>query len=179
MWKLAVILLFPALALAEPGPVTRKLMGEPASMFDVGMLRLKMMANWQQRRGHIRSAWNLAVGSKAPGFAINPGYIREHDKIYVGISVRDDSLTDEQMANGCDKALQQLQIDVSKSVPSIFQHHSNADPTEFNSLRAGLLDVFELRCYVSGNDSSDGRFWATKRLDSDEMAVGKWQLIGD
>ena len=48
MYKFLLLLIVPFFVYAEPGPVTRQLMEEPASLFDVAMLRLEhSISNWE------------------------------------------------------------------------------------------------------------------------------------
>ena len=174
MKKLFLLFLFPTLVFAEPGPTTQYLMNEPASLFDVGMVRLRFLIHrWEdQMTGNYRYK---AQSDKARG-GVQAQYRHEDDKIYVSISMRDDLATEDQMEAGCRYALQHIAIYVSKSVPSLFRHAGNADPNEFKRLRDPLVEMFELRCSVSDNHSN-GRFWATKRLGEEDMTIGKWKMF--
>ena len=98
----------------------------------------------------------------------------EDDKIYISLTIMDKSATDEQMEAGCRYALGHMQIYVSKSLHELFQHVGYLDPSEPSELGSELAQMFEFRCYVSGESSSNGRFWATQTLRSDEMTIGIW-----
>ena len=48
---------------AEPGPVGQWLMGEPASLFDIGMIRLRMEANtWERPYNFYNTKMKEAYG---------------------------------------------------------------------------------------------------------------------
>jgi hypothetical protein len=173
MKKMIAILLLPALAYAGPGPVTRYLMYEPASLFDVGMIRLQSLTRWAE--SNVGFAWTLHGKLKPVGKGINAHYSFEDDRIYIVIYAMDEAATEVQMQEGCQKALQQLRIVVVKSLPQLFQHNGFDSPTELTNLFHSLVNMFELRCYVSGHDSSVGRFWATQSLDAEEMTIGAWE----
>ena len=170
MKRTIALLLLPVLAAASPGDVTRTLMNEPATLFDVGMIRLANVVEWAE--SHVTFAWTLEGQSRPVANGLNSHYDSESDMIYVSITVMDENATETQMHNGCEQALRQLQIVISKSLPELFGHVGEAEsPVPLDKLR----DTFELRCYVSGNTSSEGRFWGSMSLDyADEMTVGKW-----
>lgn len=175
MKKLIPFFLFPVFVCAEPGPVTQYLMNEPVSLFDVGMMRLARLTSWAE--SHVGYAWTLRGKLKPVAKGISAEYSPEDDKIYVYISVMDETATEAQMQEGCKEALHQLQIVVSKSLPGLFQHAGRSDPSEPTALSHTLFEMFELRCYVSGHDSSVGRFWASQSLKySQEMTIGKWKM---
>ena len=173
MKKIIAILLLPALANASPGPVSRYLMYEPASLFDVGMMRLQSLTSWAESQ--VGFAWTLHGKLKPVGKGINASYSYEDDRIYVVIYAMDEAATEVQMQEGCQKALQQLRIVVIKSLPQLFHHDGFDSPTEPINFFHTLFNMFELRCYVSGHDSSAGRFWATQSLGAEEMTIGKWE----
>ena len=175
MKKLIFLILFPTLVWAEPGPETHYLMNEPASLFDVGMLRLQHMIGYWEKQ--MTFNYKLKSQSDALGGNVNAYYRPEDDKIYVDLIIMDKSATEEQMEAGCRYALRHMRIYVSKSLHELFQHVGYLDPSEPSALSSALVEMFELRCYVSGDDSSKGRFWATQTLRSDEMTIGKWPTL--
>ncbi|MFT5116022.1 MAG: hypothetical protein ACI9H8_000282 [Lysobacterales bacterium] len=175
MKKLILLFLIPTLVYAEPGPATQYLMNEPASLFDVGMLRLKhTIAYWERQ---MTGNYKNKSGGNSIGGNVNVSYRPEDDKIYVGLSVMDSSATHEQMEAGCRYALRHIQIYVSKSAHALYQHVGYRDSAEPEELDSSVRDMFVLRCYVSGNDSSKGRFWASQTLGDADMTIGKWPLI--
>jgi len=169
------ILLFPLIAQADPGPATQYLMNEPATVFDVGMIRLDNLTNWT--RDHVGFTWTVDGQPELFRKDINSGYSAEDDRIYVSISASSDSATEAQMQEGCQMALNQMRFILNKSLPDLFQHagqHKSPDSRKYDQeIRA----LFELRCYVSGRHSSaEGRWWASQTLNAEEMTIGRWQL---
>lgn len=173
MKKLIFLLLFPALVWAEPGPTTQYLMKEPASVFDVGMLRLQHLIGYWEKQ--IAFNYKSQSHTDTIGGNVNTYYQSEDDKIYVVFSAMDNSATEEQMEAGCRSALSHMRIYVGKSLHTLFQHvgHRNSSSAPDSAIR----ELFEFRCYVSGHDSSQGRFWASQTLQAEEMTIGKWSLV--
>ena len=175
MKRLILFFLFPALVCAAPGPATQYLMNEPASLFDVGMLRLHHLIGYWEKQ--MTFNYKLKSQSDPVGGNVNAYYRPEDDKIYVVLSTMDESATEEQMEAGCRYALQHIRIYVRKSLHVLFQHVGHSDPSKPFALHSAVGEMFELRCYVSAHDSSVGRFWATQTLRAEEMTIGKWSLI--
>ena len=174
MKKMIGILLLPLMAQAAPGPVTRALMEEPATLFDVGMVRLENLTDWI--RDNVGFVWTVKGQSEMFRKDINSRYSPEDDRIYVSISVSSDDATEKQMQEGCQMALGQTRIVLAKSLPGLFEHagaKSGAGALQEGDVR----DLFELRCYVSSlRSSAEGRFWAHQTLADEEMTIGRWKL---
>jgi hypothetical protein len=175
MKRLMLLFLSPALVCAELGPTTQYLMNEPASLFDIGMVRLENLIGYWEKQ--MTSNYKARSKSDPVGGNVNAYYRAEDDKIYVVLSTMDESATEEQMEAGCRYALQHIRIYVRKNLHVLFQHVGYRDPSEPAALVSTVGEMFELRCYVSGHSSSQGRFWATQTLRADEMTIGKWSLI--
>ena len=175
MKRLILLFLFPVLVHAAPGPATQYLMNEPASLFDVGMLRLQHLIGYWEKQ--MTFNYRLKSQSDPVGGNVNAYYQSENDKIYVVLSTFDESATEQQMEAGCRYALQHIRIYVSKNLHGMFRHIGNNDSLEPAELMSAVTDMFELRCYVSGRSSADGRFWATQTLGANDMTIGKWELM--
>ncbi len=174
MKKLILLFLFPMIVCAKPGPVTQYLMNEPASLFDIAMIRLQHSMNYWEKQ----STFNYRLKSQPDAFGnVNVQYRAEDDKIYVSFTAMDNSSTVEQMEAGCRFVMRQLRIYISKGLPKLFQHVSYRDPSEPHALGSAVNDMFEFRCYVSGDDSSEGRFWASQTLREEEMTIGRWPVF--
>lgn len=170
---LAVLL--PLVALADPGPTTQYLLSEPATLFDVGMLRLDDLTDeFEDRVGLHWTDGDEMTWFKAE---VNSYYEPDDDTIYVSFSVANSDASEEQMAEGCRNAMHQMNIWLQKSLPRLFEHIGSeiADrPDDFNS---DLINMFEIRCYFSSaRSSAEGRFWAYRKLGDEEMTIGKWKM---
>jgi hypothetical protein len=178
--KFLVLLLIPMVANAEPGPATRYLAGEPASLFDIGMLRLDRLAS--EFRNRVGLHWTDDGEYHWFRAEINASYVPEDDKIYIGFSIMDSEPTQQQMEEGCRNAMLQMNIWVQKSLPGLFLHtgYEHGDSSVPPDLDKNLRNMFEIRCYFSSSrDTSEGRFWASRTLGplgDDQMKIGKWKM---
>jgi hypothetical protein len=169
MKRMIAVLLLPILGNAEPGPVTRYLINEPASLLDVGMMRLETLTTeFENRVGlHFRAE-------------INASYAPADDRIYVSFLAMSSDATEAQMAEGCRDAMSQMNIWLLKSLPGLFLHVGHDDPSLSADFYQNIRNMFELRCYFSSaQDSSEGRFWASRTLGTlgdSEMTIGKWPM---
>jgi hypothetical protein len=175
MWKFTAVLLMPVLAHAEVGSTTQYLISERATLLDIGMVRLESLTGEFERRVGVH--WTDKGTAKYFRPDINALYDHEDDKIYVYFSVMDSSPTDEQMAEGCDSAMSQMTIWLRKALPQLFLHTGYNASSVPVALPQALSAIFELRCYFSsGRDSSEGRFWASRKLGDAQMKIGKWKM---
>ena len=92
MKKIIAILLIPMIVNAEPGPATQYLTNEPATLLDVGMMRLETLTIQFKKRVGLH--WTTDDGGRVFEAEINPRYDREDDRIYVYISAMNSEPTD-------------------------------------------------------------------------------------
>ena len=157
MKRLLLLLLIPLPAYAQPVSVSYYLTNEPASLFDIGLL-------WT-RNGQLEA------------FDANPSasYDADDDKIYVSLLVMNSDATEAQMAEGCEMALEQLGIWLWKFTNRLFSHVGQEESLNSLNLDGSVSDLFVMRCYVSSaTDTSEGRFWASRRLTEEELKIGEW-----
>ena len=174
MRTLFAFLLFPFLANAEVSSISKELMNEPATLFDVGMIRLDSLTREFGRR--VGVYWTTASGTQEAFRAdINSNYDAKDDKIHVSFFAMDSVATDAQMKEGCEEAMEQVSIWIWKSLPSLFLHEGFDNTVEAAERYKAIADLFELSCYISAaNDSSIGRFWARRTLRDPELKIGPW-----
>ncbi|HEX7235548.1 MAG TPA: hypothetical protein VF405_01225 [Gammaproteobacteria bacterium] len=174
MKKLLALFLLPLAAHAQPGPTTQYLMGESATLFDVGMLRLDALTTEFAQR--VGLSWAGSNGRREFFKAeINSDYDAGADKIYVSFLVMNSDATATQMQEGCGVATEQMSIWLLKSLPGLFLHADGNTSTDSQRLFDGLRDMFVLRCYVSSRyDTSEGRFWASRTLRDTALTIGRW-----
>ena len=174
MKKLLAVLFFPLFAHAQPGPAIEYLTHEPATLFDVGMMRLDALtAQFQQRVG---LSW-LGNDGRREFFKaeVNSEYDSSHNKIYVSFLVMNSDANNAQMEEGCRVATEQMSFWLGKSLPALFAHVAAHGTTDANRLVVGLQDIVELRCYVSSQHSTgEGRFWASRTLKDNALKIGRW-----
>jgi hypothetical protein len=175
MKKIAALLLFPMLAHAQAGQMTQYLTRERATLLDVGMMRLETLTTAFESRVGVHWTENGAPKFFRP--SINSSFEPDDEKFYVYFLVMDSMPTEQQMAEGCDNAMTQMSTWLLKSLPKLFLHTGYDDASMPPGTSKALSDMFELRCYFSSErDSSEGRFWASRRLTDREMTIGKWKM---
>ena len=169
-----VLLLSPVVAHADAVSMSKMLKGEPASLLDVGMIRLELLTRDFGRR--VGVYWTTASGTREPFRAsINTSYDGENDRIYVSFFAMDSTATDAQMREGCEDAMEQVSIWIWKGLPSLFLHEGFDNTVEAAEPYRAIADLFELTCYISAaDDSSVGRFWARRTLRDPELKIGPW-----
>ena len=163
---------FAAAAAAAPGAVTGGLMAEPASLFDVGMVRLENLTTDFQRRVGLH--WTGDDGN--PEFfraSISTEYDRDLDRLFVHFLIMNSAASPAQMEEGCENATRQMGYWLGKSLPKLFSHVG--DRSRWTELHQAFRELVVMRCYVSsGENSSVGRFWASRALGDPELSVGPW-----
>ncbi len=174
MTKLVILLLIPLSSSAEPGPLTSYLMAEPATLFDISMLRLKRLTDYWE----TQMVFNYKRGSQSKAISgnVNSEYDPDNDKIYIVLSAMDESSNETQMQAGCQNALKHIQIYVRKSLREIFTHEGQRHRSGSDELWSQSGSMIELRCYISGRSSSQGRFWARQLLADKEVTIERWPV---
>ena len=145
------LLLFPLLAGAEPGPATNYLINEPATLLDVGMMRLETLATEFENRVGLH--WTENDEMRIFRASVQPNYIPENT-ILMSISAMNSEPTDAQMAEGCRNAMHQMNIWLLKSLPRLFLHIEYYDPSLPSDFYTDLRDMFVIRCSFSSSRSS-------------------------
>ena len=174
MKKLILLLLLSTPICAEPGPATQYLINEPASLFDIGMLRLKRLTDYWEKQ-MTGNYWQKSQSGSVGG-NVNVHYRPEDDKIYVSLTILDELATEEQMEAGCRYALRHMGIYLTKSLHTLFWHKGYRDPAEPPNLRNSLEEMFELRCAVLDHQSGS-RFWASRKLGAGDITIGQWKMF--
>ncbi|MDJ0657141.1 MAG: hypothetical protein QNJ40_23480 [Xanthomonadales bacterium] len=150
------LLLCPLCLFAQPGPTAQNLMNQPASMFDVGMIRMRYALDWAKLQSE--PAWKNQTQSRS-GIDINAYYDTDRDRIKVSISAMDWEIGEEQLEEGCDRALKPVMITMSKSIPGLFLSVGHElDKGEISRLRDELADIIEVHCIVWGRATTDLRY---------------------
>ena len=167
-------LLFPLVALADPSPTTKYLFSQPATLFDIGMVRLDDLTDEFENRVGLH--WTNGEEMKLFKAEVNSYYEPDDDTIYVVFSVANSDANEEQMAEGCENATNQMRIWLRKTLPRMFEHVGSEMENRPNDFNSELSEMIEIRCYFSSRSSAEGRFWAYRKLDDKEMTIGKWKM---
>ena len=175
MKKLLALLLLPLTIHAESPSITQRLMDEPATMLDIGMIRLNtMIAGFEKSVG---LHWTEDGQYRFFKASIDSAYVADDDKIYVSFLVMSSEPNEAQMAEGCHNAMRQMSYWIMKSVHVLFRHAGDDGQSNPPGYNQGVRELFEFRCYFSsGTDTSEGRFWASRSLSDEKMKIGKWKM---
>lgn len=167
-----IALLFPVLAGASTEPTLEGLFSEPATLMDVGMVRLEILTTEFERR--VGLYWTKDDGEKEFFKAeVNSWYAAEDDRIYVAFLIMNSEATEAQLQEGCNNSMRQMGYWLRKSLPAAFSHVGRVDYSKH--LLQALDERVVMRCYVSsGHDTGIGRFWASKSLGDSNISVGRW-----
>lgn len=169
MKVIVATLLFPVLANAGMGSVMQNLMNEPATLLDVGMVRLAILTTEFKERVGLH--WTTEEGEKEFFQAeVNSRYEPDDDRVYVSFLIMNSEATQTQMEEGCGNAMRQMGYWLGKSLPGLFSHVGRVDQSDTQRLHKAFQELVVLRCYVSsGRDTSVGRFWASRSLADPEL----------
>ena len=160
---------------AEPGDLTQYLMREPATLFDIGMVRLETLAT--EFENHVAIP-NPATGEPFQA-VVSSEYDSAEDRIYVGFMIMNSEATDSQLEEACGASFRQMGIWLTKSLTSLFSHVGPIVPSTPENLLDGLSKMVVMTCYVSsGTNTAEGRFWASLShqdfLQGRPMRIGRW-----
>ena len=157
MKKLACfLLLIPMLAFGDNRPVIQSLMNEPASLFDVAMLRLQDFIIWT--RPYMLGTYRIESVSEVRNIDINAIYVPDDSRIKVSASVFDGRSTQEQMDAGCGSVLASMKINLLKNLPGLFIHVGGSYPANFPDRNFNFADLIELSCFVYGTSTTEVRY---------------------
>ena len=177
MKKLLALLFFASMVNAEPGPASRFLANESASLLDVGMIRLQMLALDFKNRICLHYS---GPNEEAKCFykEVHTDYYADDDKIVVSIGIANVDGTEKQVMEACEEGLAQMNIWLAKELPGLFLHVGDDGSEMPAEMWPSFKDMFELRCYVHAfRDTSEGQFWAHRKLGlpgDRDMTIGRW-----
>ena len=168
-----------AAATAQAGPTVQSLKDEPATLFDLGMFRLEL--SFAHSQESIESLYSQHAQANPIASWASVSYSVRDEMIRVDAGFMDEQSSDEQMEAGCREVLRMWRIGVSKTAWRFFAHYGEEGHPTVQPMGPDLYDRIILRCYVSGNSTADGRFWATMPLrgdlgEDDGFNIGRWRM---
>ncbi len=168
------LLLVPIGAMAQSESTARQLLNQPATLLDVGMVRLQMLTGEFERR--VGLSWTTSDG-KHERFKAEPNsyYDTDADRIYVSFTITNSEATYPQMEEGCRTAMGQMGVWLMKSLPELFSHvGSDTDrKSEASSTRCERWWCSDATSRPRG-DTSEGRFWGSQTLKDWTVSIGRW-----
>ena len=154
---IALLLLASPAALAEHRPEFQALIGEPADMLDIAMLRLQDFVAWTAP--NMTLEYQTASGSEIRHQVNVTAYYSKKDGVIVvsaSLFDRESSLT--QMKAGCQRVLRMMSINVSKSLHRLFSHADGSFRPTVDGEPVDHSSMFSLSCSVYGQSTEDVRF---------------------
>ena len=177
---LIIMLLLPVCVSAEPSSFTKSLMNEPATMLDIGMVRLRALTTRAQNL-KLGMYWQENDEMGRFNAYINSNYDPVDDKVYISFSVMQSGLSESQMASGCRIVMANTRTWVIKSLHSLFHHVgegnlSNPTHEELQELQE-MQELIEFKCTFSSKKSSgEILFRASWPLADEEMKIDPLEL---
>lgn len=168
---LMMLLTVPALLCAEQVPMSSRLSAEPASLLDIGVLRLTRHV--EAVEDTVAAAWSLDGRLPADGWATYVRFDASADRILVTFHAVSEAGEEEELRDGCKSALLTLRSLVWKELPQLFEHVNQDTSRRTDTDRKATANLLELRCYVSGRDSSDGRLSAKLPFMAEDVQYDK------
>jgi len=164
MKKLILLLLMiPNVGYSGPGPDTKSLMNTPASLFDVGLLRLEIAVNsaFESTRHLFPDTFN-----GAPVVGVTVDYSPKHDLIYVRVGALRSKGSLRKYEEACRTSLEVLrphildfQVFMPRSHPKNIHLSLELDKTEKDTqafyAAKGAVDRIVLGCQVQNTDLED------------------------
>ena len=147
------ILILPLVSAAGPGKTTKYLMEEPASLFDLGIIRARYDLNNPAILDAIQGAWGGKFDASAKPPIITVEYSYEEDLIRFGFSLFEEYALDKPWEDVeekklCSAVFDVLQPQVMLQIGSWFSHQGYAKSSQ--AITVVLQDRVEIYCYTRG-----------------------------
>ena len=150
----AMIILFPALGFADPGPATKYLMEEPASLLDIGLMRAAL--HFEMAKPLIESTYE--VSDPEMFYSQWFQYDFENDLFVLRLGV----MRSRDGKFRCSDLMQRYGNILTNSMVGWFGHEGYIRKNVPDGFERKLLDRVELRCSV---DEAEGRRRLTASSD--------------
>ena len=147
------ILILPLVSAAGPGKTTKYLMDEPASLFDLGMVRARYDLNNPAILDDIQDEWGGVFDASAKPPIITVEYSYEEDLIRFGFSLFEEYALDKPWEDVeekklCSAVFDVLQPQVMMQIGSWFSHQGYAKSSQ--AITVLLQDRVEIYCFTRG-----------------------------
>ena len=166
MKSLIPLLLLPGLSLADPGEITRYLMNEPASMFELSLTRLRISLNALNASAQA----NYLAATSDPDAVLLPQvrYDFRDDKITAGFRVGNGGVDG---ATGCRFIVSQMRVQIQVFVgiaftPTGYDKISMPEDTEEQ-----VWERVVIECVALAENNRTKLITVSSPLTSDEISV--------
>lgn len=162
-----LMMLFPAFASSDPGPATRYLMNEPATLMDIGLMkaRLHILPEASYHKEVLDVHYSDATVYDVSLFVY---YVFEDDEIVFSAAIDAEA---DLPADACERNIFSLDLSVRDSYAEWFSHDGfqrQSLPGEFNDQLASRI---VLKCSIARGiyGMLNPRVEAFRRLNEDEI----------
>ena len=164
----ALILLFPCLASSDPGAATRYLINEPASLLDVGMIRLRSkLPDFAEFAGQL---YKNATDIDPIAITVNAHYDFEDDKIGINYFVITSGLASAE--KGCRQIIYGSHSFLEGDIEKSFRHFGYQSADHPKDLAEKLIKRTDVTCRATDVSLSE-TVTVTSNLASEKIAVIK------
>jgi len=176
MKRLLPLLLFSFIAAADPGPATRWLMNERASLLDIGIIRLDLHLEsdgeyWSEVfSSHLITVEQLSADEIPFVHTIGAHYDYDDDLIVAWFSARYGQELPKGAVEACKWLLNSQNRSLSDAASRWFGHYGYVNTSRPENLDEQIDGRVELRCEVHGTDQAVN---VRRRLGSDQVFVGE------
>lgn len=170
MKRAILLLLFPLLTLADPSPATQYLLDEPASLMDVGIIRLATALRLNS--DIVNTHYYFATDNEDILVFTSVNYSLADDKINVRIFI--DLRDGDRAESGCRNTVTKLTPQIKYFVGRLFSHSGFEDlgrQADFADQLFGRTDIY---CGVRTIIPQVTLVTVRKNLTSDEIDVIDW-----
>lgn len=173
---IALLLLLPVLATADPSPATQRLLNEPANLMDIGIIRVSTVArnNW----GLMKRIYQMGAGFSNVSLYTSVGYNLETDKINIRITVEIGLgvYPVNKAKSGCRNIVTKMTQLFRSWVGRSFSHYGfeeSSQQKDFAELLFGRTDIYCAVRTIGQVIPGEALVTVRKNLASDEIDVVK------
>lgn len=170
MKRVIPILLIPLLASADPGAATRYLMNEPASLFDIAMVRLEAGLN-KNLINFVTSYRVPALLDYDPIATVTVSYDFDSDAILASIDFIAGIDSFKLAEKGCRETLQSARLLVAL-LPNYFHHYGYIESGRPKDINEEVQERIYLVCTV-GTLFEPNQLRVSRPFSSDQFSVIK------
>lgn len=140
----ALLLLCPLLALADQGAATRYLMTEPASLMDIGLLRLDQ--SLEEMSDRFGQWYETDTGVEGVSVSTEAEYLLEDDRIRIHVLISVEST--QRGESGCRDLIRPMKGHVARLESRAFRHDGYDGRNRPKNLENEILNRTQILCHV-------------------------------
>lgn len=166
---IALLLLLPLLASAEPGKTTRWLMNERATLFEIGFMRAE---GWiQSEEENFGEHYFHVSGVRADSVWTYALYIHDDDNYLFGVGFSDSKSTVELMKSTCEEILQRYFGVMRIKLRHWFTHYIDAPGGLPDDFFNALESRSKMECRVTRKKGAPNLFAVSLDMGTQRISV--------